>query len=349
MAGTDPAAPTNLTVLPADAFDSCESTTGSTEVIKIEQSGETWLALDIIGAYGLHTVAFSIDEHELWVYAVDGDYIEPQRVDAIRVANGDRYSVMLKLERPGDYTVRAASLTITQMIEGFATISYRNGDGPALNRSSIPHLDPVGRNLTAGVVFFSQAAMKAFPPHAPAAKADETFQLQMSIGKASYLWSLNGTGYPSSTLDNATPLLFEPKPYVENNVTISTRNGSWVDLILIGRASRRSHPIHKHGAKMWLIGGGLGAFDYSSVEEAMEHIPQNFNLVDPPFRDSFATLEASSADKWAWLAIRYHVTNPGAWFLHCHIEGHMVGGMAMAIQDGVDAWPVVPPEYLDMA
>ena len=31
--------------------------------------------------------------------------------------------------------------------------------------------------------------------------------------------------------------------------------------------------------------------------------------------------------------------------MHCHFEIHLGGGMAVAILDGVDAWPEVPPEY----
>jgi hypothetical protein len=37
--------------------------------------------------------------------------------------------------------------------------------------------------------------------------------------------------------------------------------------------------------------------------------------------------------------------NPGAWMLHCHIQSHLSGGMAMVILDGTDVWPDVPDEY----
>jgi hypothetical protein len=47
------------------------------------------------------------------------------------------------------------------------------------------------------------------------------------------------------------------------------------------------------------------------------------------------------------MAIRYHVVNPGAWLLHCHVQSHLRGGMSIAMQDGVDEWPTVPREYLD--
>lgn len=71
---------------------------------------------------------------------------------------------------------------------------------------------------------------------------------------------------------------------------------------------------------------------------------QNFNFDKPQMRDSFPTPPAET--KPSWLAIRYHVVNPGAFLLHCHIQVHLAGGMALGLLDGVDEWPTVPPEYL---
>jgi len=45
------------------------------------------------------------------------------------------------------------------------------------------------------------------------------------------------------------------------------------------------------------------------------------------------------------MALRYEVVNPGAFLFHCHIQTHMAGGMAVALLDGVDQWPQIPPEY----
>jgi hypothetical protein len=39
------------------------------------------------------------------------------------------------------------------------------------------------------------------------------------------------------------------------------------------------------------------------------------------------------------------VVNPGAFFLHCHINPHLEGGMGMALLDGIDEWPTIPNAY----
>jgi hypothetical protein len=99
--------------------------------------------------------------------------------------------------------------------------------------------------------------------------------------------------------------------------------------------------MHKHTGKTWQIGSGLGIWNYSSVEEAIAAEPDSFDLETPKWRDTFVT----SFDGSAWIVLRYQVTNPGPWLFHCHIETHLAGGMAVAILDGIDVWPQIPPEY----
>ena len=340
---------TNVSAIPPEIFDICTPTQGSNAIVKVEKGerreGETWAALDVIGAYGTVTTTFSIDELPMWIYAVDGEYIEPQQVSAITVTNGERYSFLVKLTRPGDYTIRHASTLPVQLLSGQATLSYDCDDEAPANRTSTPYINEAGQALSSNVTFFNQAAQKAYPAYPVGQKADQTFILKMgNTDGSSYKWSINGTAQPL-TLDGDNPILFMPQPNVMNSLTITTLNNTWVDLIFVAtQVPQPAHPIHKHNNKMWLIGSGQGLFKWSSVEAAMKEVPQSFNLVNPPRRDGFATLDAPRGPTWT--AVRYHVTNPGAWFIHCHIQSHLLGGMSMVIQDGIDHWPTVPPEYL---
>lgn len=313
---------------------------------KQANTDETWVAFDVIGTFALITGTFSIDEHPMYVYAVDGSYIEPQLVEAISVTNGDRYSVMVKLNKPGDFTVRLASLTMPQMFVGLATLSYRDPKKPApTSKPSTPYITDVGLNATADVVFFDESAMKAYPPSPIPQSADQMVLVTMQINGQMYNWALNNTIYPMG-LDNATPLLFHPHPELHNNVTITTKNGTWVDIIFQSVSyPQPPHPIHKHSNKMYLLGTGNGLFKWNSVAEAAKEIPGNFNFVDPPRRDGFTSPAALQGPNW--MAVRYQVVNPGAFLLHCHIQSHLQGGMSMVIQDGVDKWPKVPSYYLN--
>jgi Multicopper oxidase len=118
----------------------------------------------------------TIDSHKLYVYAVDGRYITPQVVDQVVVNNGDRYSVMVKLDQQvGQYAIRVANNGLNQMISGFAVLNY---SGSSSTANSVMNF--AGINTTT-IVPFNDSAAIPFPPIAPAETADVT--LKFSIKK----------------------------------------------------------------------------------------------------------------------------------------------------------------------
>lgn len=316
-----------------------------------------WKAFDIISAASISTLVFSIDEHPLWVYAVDGHYIEPLKVDSLTVTNGERYSVFVQLDKPvGDYGIRVASLGQSQLIDTSAIFSYKKwhgyGHSNRQNVSSSPGLLQSRRYTNRGglptsgnVTAFNESQMVSFPPQfpQPPPPVAQTFKLAMGSVVNAYTFALNATPFDRHLLEGTeTPLLYQA-PNIGNlggNTTMVTQNNSWVDLIFISPTfPGPPHPIHKHSNKVFVLGAGEGNFTWSTVQEAAAAIPESFNLVNPPYRDTFTSLAATT--KPVWLAVRYHVINPGPFLIHCHIDSHLSGGMAMLILDGVDEWPKV--------
>ena len=117
-----------------------------------------------------------------------------------------------------------------------------------------------------------------------------------------------------------------------------------MDLVLLSSPRNPPHPIHKHGTSAYIIGQGLGAFNWSSVSEAIAASPRSFNLVDPPLRDGFLT--APALMDFSWTVVRYRVPVNTVTFMHCHINEHMFGGMAVMLLEGVENLPAIPDEYL---
>ncbi|RVX06984.1 Laccase-14 [Vitis vinifera] len=78
------------------------------------------------------------------------------------------------------------------------------------------------------------------------------------------------------------------------------------------------HPMHLHGHSFYVVGWGFGNFDENSD-------PLRYNLVDPPLQNTV------SVPKNGWAAIRFKASNPGVWFIHCHIERHQTWGMNTAL------------------
>ncbi|KAJ5996955.1 hypothetical protein N7522_008615 [Penicillium canescens] len=331
--------------IPLHLQKGCVPATGDQEVIHVDATTK-WASLNFIGAATFKTTIFSIDEHPMWVYEVDGHRIEPRKVDTVKMYAGERYAVMIQLDkRPKDYTIRIADSGLTQIISSFATLRYAGS--PGISSDSRGVINYGGQNTTA-VVTLDRDHLPPFPPLQPATQSDEHFVLHTHRWMSPWQYTLSGGGMWQEDRSAYTPLLYdtEQPDAQDKGLIIRTRNGSWVDLIVQvgsqpGQPQEFPHMMHKHTGKMWQVGAGEGIWNYTSVDEAMAAEPHRFNLKNPNYRDTFVT----SFDGPSWLVLRYHSINPGPWLFHCHIETHLAGGMAVALLDGVDAWPEIPPEY----
>ncbi|KAE9376113.1 multicopper oxidase [Stipitochalara longipes BDJ] len=335
--------PHNFSAVPAGLFSGCHATDPGNATITADPH-QGWVSLNFISTASLQEMVVSIDDHPLWVYAVDGRYIVPQLVDAITFSHGSRYSVFVQLNQPArDYTLRVAGDGLNQKVYSQATFRYAGGPDTNIPNPSINY---AGANTTADVRYLDDTTVVPFPPIAPSHTADQTYKLLLNRTGAAWQWSLNDNAPFSESLDDETPLLWDPTELANTPLTITTKNNTWVDLIFLVTITggiQPPHPIHKHSNKGHIIGFGQGEFNYTDVAEAVKYIPGNFNFDNPPYRDGFYTLPAATAS--TWMAVRYFVQNPGAFLLHCHINPHLTGGMAIAILDGIDVWPTVPAAY----
>ncbi|KAK4507394.1 hypothetical protein PRZ48_001129 [Zasmidium cellare] len=356
----------NLTALP-DLITGCQATNSPLQEFDVDPRDE-WVSFNFISATAIQAPVLSIDEHPMWVYAVDGRYVVPRKVDGLQILNGERYSVMVQLnKRPGTYTIRASNFGLNQLISGFATMKYTRGGGirpgwhnggwgrngqnrnPWKQTPSTPSFTYGGFSVSPNVTLLNETLLVPLENTPPPRHVDQTHILRITNAGAPWKWTLDGTtSYPMQPYEFAedAPLLYNLASSNANNSTlvIRTQNNTWVDLIILStEALAPPHPIHKHSNKAYVIGSGTGAWTWETVEEAAKAMPQSFNFDAPLLRDGYATLAAAGAP--TWLVIRYQVVNPGAFMLHCHIQPHLAGGMAVALLDGVDAWPSIPAEY----
>lgn len=274
----------------------------------------------------------------MFVYEVDGHYIEPQLAHQLPIYNGERYSAMIKLDKvPATYLMRIAG-NGNQVISGFARISYENGERSPHN--SVPYIDYGGVNTTASTVLLNTSHLPPYPSLSPAKKADDFHLLSLGRINSSWEWTLDGTTFLPADLATWEPVILNPKAsYLDSALKIETRNDTWVDIVfqlIIPEPTKLQppHPIHKHSNKAFLMAAAEGRFTWDSLEEAYRDAPHSF-LEPPVYRDTFTTSPAGEA----WLAIRYYVQNPGAFLLHCHMETHLSSGMGMVLLDGLNTWP----------
>ncbi|QPG98040.1 hypothetical protein C2857_007180 [Epichloe festucae Fl1] len=329
----------NQSSLPAET---CTSTTSTLLVVSADRS-RGWLALNLVNAGAVSALRVSLDAHSMFIYAADGLYVRLQEVKVLHMELGQRYSVMIKLDqKPAEYFLRFATYPsgdMQQVLEGRAIISYTatsNPPGNVMDDEASTWMFPNG-SAKAGATLLNSRALAPFDSTSPplSAKADKTINL-----------SVNQT--------DVVTWVFDQEPFTEPDVPILYGNISsgWkasttmhlplnatIDMIV--NVSNQSmdtmgHPLHLHGHKFWVLGSGTGSFPYSNVEEAPDGV---LNLRDPPFRDT------TGLPAQGWTVIRFVTDNPGAWIFHCHLQWHIVSGMALVFVEGGDALPALLNAY----
>ena len=343
--------PADSAVIPASIFYGCQPTNTPLEVIRVRQDEDVagvWVMLDLISAFNLHTVSVSLDEVPLIVVAADGNDIEPMAVDALKLTNGQRYTVMARLPEVRSYTLRVSSTSDPQILFGTSVIEVTgaaDSAAPATDASpsSIPSIDERGNALRPDVIFFNASLARPYPPVDMPATADKTYKITMQNDASLNVWALNATTRPAGQ-DDMAPLLFHPSSEQNDNHTMTVAAGAWVDYVMMVVPGQPPHPVHFHGRHFYVLGEGTGEFPWETVDEAQGALPEGaLNLVNPPARDTYPT--PAAATEPSWLVVRRRSDNPGVWLVHCHIQSHLQGGMSMVLRDGIEELPPVPAEY----
>ncbi|KAI5589514.1 hypothetical protein BDE02_05G168100 [Populus trichocarpa] len=346
--------------------------------------GKTYL-LRLINAALQDILFFSITNHQVTVVGTDASYTKPLKVDYIAISPGQTIDVLLEANQPLDHYYMAAkvysSANGVQYDNTTATaIVQYNGNYTPSSTPSLPYL-PYFNDTTASVNFTGRLRSLAdnnHPIYVPMSISTPLFftvsvniftcantscganqsRLAASVNNISfqtptrmdilraYYNQINGVygdHFPDKpplffnfTADTI-PLIYET-PSKGTEVKVLEYN-STVEIVFQGTnvAAGTDHPMHIHGTSFYVVGWGFGNFD-------KDKDPLRYNLVDPPLQNTIVI------PKNGWSVIRFKATNPGVWFVHCHLERHLSWGMEMAFiiknGRGKKAQMLPPPPYM---
>lgn len=339
----------------------CQNTTAPLTVFSASKAlaaGRKWLNLQIIDTATNWYYGVSFDAHKMWIVAVDGHYIEPLRVDWAQITIGSRLSVMIELDEDlagNIFPVRLTSARPLQAIEGHAFLSYID----EIDETWTPSLEEGFSYLTSrqvtgahapmtgfitdpSVVKWQQNLSRPFDPisHVPAA-SNMTLHAVASQNSLN-VWQVAAVPLDTVHLADERPMLFNATDgqAIDNSMNpyAVIPFGTVVDIILenniysVVGGPNSPHPFHLHSRRFWIIGTGVGPFPADSVAAA-QAAGVRFNFDNPPLRDGF-DLDANS-----WVVIRYVVDHAAANILHCHIDDHVIEGMAAVLLEGLETIP----------
>ncbi|KAF7054203.1 hypothetical protein CFC21_061926 [Triticum aestivum] len=138
------------------------------------------------------------------------------------------------------------------------------------------------------------------------------------------------------TSQNVPRALWQP---VKGTRLYRVKYGAVVQMVFqdTGIFAAEEHPMHIHGYHFYVLATGFGNYNPRRDEA-------KFNMVDPPSRNTIGVPVGG------WAVVRFLADNPGVWLVHCHIDAHLTGGLAMAlvVEDGKTELQTTMPPPLDL-
>lgn len=322
-------------------------------------NGSAWQYVNVLNAGGQYTKAFSIDDHALYVVAVDGIFVHPQLVTNLVLPVGSRFTVCFRtnasehetVSRP--FAIRFAAIHTPQYIDAVALLvygkphdyseeqlrlfqdsaDYANGvrfqdlDGYPNDKRSLvwPHNTRPFEEL---------AMLRSIEP------ADLTFKFYLNRFEMVQFSMFEDKTQLPHDFEVQKPLLqrwydgeAEDMYNFKSCLPPVLRSGQVVDLI-INNYKHINHPIHLHGHYVHLVSfSDRENFPYNSVQEAVDDKYPHLNLDNPPYLDVVIVAVGGH------VVLRITANNPGIWLLHCHNIGHLLGGMGAILYEQLDEIP----------
>ncbi|KAH7062619.1 Cupredoxin [Macrophomina phaseolina] len=318
----------------------------------IETKNRRWMMMNFINNGLEHAWRVSIDSHKMWVVANDAGFVTAQQVDIITLRNGQRLTVMVKLDQnPDDYAIRFHADSKQQSLQGYAILRYphrRTGERlgapmarPAQALSAMHYAaSPLGH-----ATLLSEDGLRPYPPAPPPQHADVTLHMRARGAPDPHNpfvtnYTLNGAPWQLWRALRS-PLVLAPSTELRgpNPVVRGLPVGSVVDVV-VQNELEVALPMYKHNDATWLLGRGDGEFGWGDVAAAeSEGVP--VNLADP-VRGFFHVLPARG-----WMVLRWRIEQPAMTMFHAVRARQFVMGMQVPMFEGDDHWPEVPQSVSD--
>lgn len=323
-------------------------------------NGSRWQYINVINAGGQYTKAFSIDDHKLYVVAVDGLFVQPKSATNLVLPVGSRFTVCFETEpsqhdsvkKP--FAIRFAAVHTPQFIDAVALLVYGKPEeylesDLRLFQDTSEHSNGVRYQDLDGYPLSKNTSL-LWPhdtrPFEASSSLTETGPANLTFGF--YLNRFEMVHFSMFEDRTLLPYNFEASKPLLQRWYCNDTDGMWqsktslqpvlqkgqvVDLI-INNYKHINHPIHLHGHHVHLISfSEQENFPYRTVEEAVENNYGNLNLANPPYSDVVIVAVGGH------VVLRFTANNPGIWLLHCHNIGHLLGGMGAVLFEQLEEIP----------
>ncbi|KAJ1303878.1 hypothetical protein OPQ81_008292 [Rhizoctonia solani] len=314
--------------------------------------------LRLINTSAIASFMFNVQGHKLKIIAADAVPTKPYEVDSLEILVGQRYDCILEAnQKPDTYWINAPLTNVPNKTTQ-ALVVYEDDPRP-YHPPSGPYR---GWSVSEGVIKYWQHIHGSMSGHGGhKARAIETsiensvaqpqndtsvsldptkliplespgacgslpyekvhvYNLTFGLGPAAGKWNINGITYTPPSVPTLLKILADKDGVTQSDFSTSENTvilpkNECIEFNIKGISGLNiTHPMHLHGHTFDVVQFGNNAPNY----------------VDPPRRDVVGSTDQG-------VKIRFKTDNPGPWFLHCHIDWHLVEGFAMVFAEAPEA------------
>lgn len=297
-----------------------------------EVQPDTTYLLRIANIGGFVSQYFWIEDHEMEVVEVDGVYVEKNVTDMLYITVAQRYSVLVHTKNDTSKNFAIMQKFDDTMLDvipkdlelNATSFMVYNKSAPMPEQSYVDSIDDYLDDF-----YLVPLEKKELYP-----EADHTITVDVIMDNlrngVNYAF-FNNITYTAPKVPTLMTVLssgddaLNPFIYGTNTNTFVLKKGEIVDLV-VNNLDTGKHPFHLHGHVFQLIYRDRG------YDDAIGETPHPFDDSNhsaypevPVMRDTVYLNPQSS------IVLRFKADNPGVWFFHCHIEWHLLQGLAIVL------------------
>ncbi|CAI6299461.1 unnamed protein product [Periconia digitata] len=321
----------------------------STKALDFDFEPNKRYLLRIVSLSALTCGFFHIDGQTLSVVAVDGIPVKATDTDSINICAGQTYDVVVTghndTQQAPEYIVKMSTDMLTgppPPLDRMTIIGRSRGGSFNFKRDSYPSSRSLDHNWSPNAVLddFDLVPLDGLklltnPTNKVHFVANQTYfpgiGTRIAIGDEPFVTPKVPALFTALTTGEAA---FQASTYGPGAVPQFLKKGEVVQ-IYMENPQPYPHPMHLHGHTFQVAGRGSGSWD--GKDSSLHAVPmRRDNVVIPPH---------------GYLVLRFVADNPGVWYFHCHIDFHLVGGMAALFIEAPDALQsemVVPQSAKDI-
>ncbi|KAJ7624386.1 laccase 3 [Roridomyces roridus] len=253
-------------------------------------------------------MTLSFDNHTFDVMELDGVEHDPVPFQNADIYAAQRISLILNANQSiSNYWIRApptgGNLASNPNFNSSLSLAILRYEGAPAVEPGPDSVNVVGAKLDDSLM---HPIASEGPGKLGSGPADKTIILNISQPTPP-LFDINGISYVSPSLPVLLQLLSgaaQPTDFMPSEQVIVLPTNAIVDIVIPGAGA---HPFHLHG---------------HNFDVVVESLKTTANYVNPPRRDVVPINGGNTT-------FRFFTGNPGAWFLHCHIDWHLEVGLAV--------------------